>query len=156
MRTNQQKAGGAGSLRSSAQMVNHMTTATRLCILFVTTLTISGCAGGSAQVIGEAKPALEDWASVIVLTEMPEGAEQIAIVKASSVIHRSAQKSLDDAIDKLKLQAARVGANAVVLEDRSRSSLSTASTKPETGTGFGATQAQNVQGVAVYLPPAAD
>ena len=146
------KAGGAGSLGSSAQIVTHMTMATRLCILFLTTLTISGCAGGSARVIGETKPALEDWTSVIVLTEMPEGAEQIAIVKASSVIRRSAQKSLDDAVDKLKRQAAKVGANVVVLVSQSRSSLSSASRGVETGTGFGATEAQNVEGVAVYLP----
>ena len=87
---------------------------------------------------------------------MPEGAEQIAIVKASSVIRRSAQKSLDDAVDKLKRQAAKVGANVVVVDSRSRSSLSSASTGVETGTGFGATEAQNVEGVAVYLPAAAD
>ena len=146
---------GAGSLGSSAQMVIHVTIATRLYILFLTTLTICGCAGGSPQVIGEAKPALEDWTSVIVLTEMPEGAEQIAIVEASSVIGRSAQKSLDDAIDKLKLQAAQVGANAVVLESRSRSSLAGASSKQGTG-GGGTTHFQNVQGVAVYLPSTAD
>lgn len=133
-----------------------MTKASRLCILFLTTLTLSGCAGDSPQVIGETKPALEDWTSVIVLTEMPEGAEQIAIVEASSVIRSSAQRSLDDAINKLKLQAAQVGANAVVLESRSRSSLAGgASSKQGTGPS-GTTHLQNVQGVAVYLPSTAD
>ena len=148
-------AGGAGNLGSSVQMVIHVIIAKRLCILILTTLTICGCADGSPRIIGDAKPALEDWTSVLVLTEMPEGAEQMAIVEASSVIGRSAQKSLDDAIDKLKLQAAQVGANAVVLESRSRSSLAGASSKQGTG-GGGTTYFQNVQGIAVYLPSTAD
>lgn len=78
-----------------------------------------GCADGSAIVVGQARPAIEDWNSVVILTEMPEGAEQIAIVKASSDSGMTQQQSLDYAVEELKRQAAKVGANAVVLGSRS-------------------------------------
>ena len=74
-----------------------------------------GCASGSAIVIGETRPAIEDWQSVIITTEMPDGAVQIALVKASSDAGISKQRSVDYAIDELKQQAAKVGANTVVL-----------------------------------------
>ena len=42
-----------------------------------------GCASGSAIVTGQARPAIEDFSVVTILTEMPDGAEQIAIVKGN-------------------------------------------------------------------------
>ena len=46
---------------------------------------------------------------------MPAGAEEIAIVKASSDAGLTQHGSLDYAVEELKKQAARVGANGVVI-----------------------------------------
>ena len=53
-------------------------------LIAVVATILVGCASGSALVTGQTRPAIEDYSSVKVLTEMPEGAEQIAFVKASS------------------------------------------------------------------------
>ena len=79
-----------------------------LAIVFVT-----GCASGSSIVVGEARPPIEDWESVKITNEMPEGAETIALVKASSDSGWTKQGSTDYAIEELKRQAAKVGANTV-------------------------------------------
>jgi uncharacterized protein YbjQ (UPF0145 family) len=78
-----------------------------------------GCTtSGSALMTGTARPPFQDFTSVAILTEMPDGAEQIAIVKASSADGWNQQQSLDYAVEELKKQAAKVGANAVVIIDR--------------------------------------
>ena len=53
---------------------------------FATILVISliaGCASESALVVGETRPA-DDHTTVKILTKIPDGAEEIAILKASS------------------------------------------------------------------------
>ena len=54
-----------------------------------------GCASGSALVTGQTRPAIEDFNTVSILTEMPEGAEQIAVVKASAASGWNQQQKLD-------------------------------------------------------------
>lgn len=39
---------------------------------------LAGCACGSALVNGTTRPAIEDYISIRILTEMPKGAEEIA------------------------------------------------------------------------------
>ena len=116
-------------------------------------LSMSGCAAGSALIIGEARPAIEDWSTVAILTEMPEGADQIAVVKASSDSGLTQQQSLDYAVAELKKQAAKVGANAVVLG--SRSTETQAVGIPNYGTQGGtiitSSDSEVVQGIAVYV-----
>jgi hypothetical protein len=75
-----------------------------------------GCASGSAIVIGDTRPAIEDWESVSVTNKMPEGATEIALVNASSDSGWTKQESVDYAIQELKKQAAKVGANVVVIK----------------------------------------
>jgi type IV pilus biogenesis protein CpaD/CtpE len=91
--------------------------------LVVTTFALlAGCASGSALVTGQMRPALSDHTTVRIMTAMPEGAEEIAIVKASSDAGWTQQGSLNYAVEGLKKQVAKVGANAVVILDRSTSS----------------------------------
>lgn len=77
-------------------------------------LVLAGCASDSPIVNEQVKPAIEDYKTVIILTEMPEGAEEIATVKASSMDF-SQQQNVDAAVENLRQQAAKVGANAVVI-----------------------------------------
>ena len=76
---------------------------------------LAGCASGSAIVVGETRPAIEDWESVKITNEMPDGARTIALVKASSDSGWTKQDSVNYAVDELKRQAAKVGANTVVI-----------------------------------------
>lgn len=77
-------------------------------------LILVGCATGSSVVTGSKRIAI-DPGQVRVVQAIPLGAEVIATVEASSDMGFTAQGSLDYAVEELKKQAARVGANVVVL-----------------------------------------
>lgn len=110
-----------------------------------------GCASGSALVTGQTRPAIEDFNTVSILTEMPEGAEQIAIVKASSDAGMTQQGSLNYAVEELKRQAAKVGANSVVLTGRDTSSQVVGVPVYGGGTIVSSSETEIVQGIAVYV-----
>lgn len=120
-------------------------------LLFVIVAVLAGCASGSALVTGQTRPSIEDHAAVIILTKMPEGAEQIAIVKASSDAGWSQQGSLDYAVDELKAQAAKVGANAVVLMGRDTSSQTVGVPVYGGGTIVASSEVEIVEGMAIWV-----
>jgi hypothetical protein len=78
-------------------------------------LSITGCASGSALVTGTKRDPVPPE-SVKLYTENPAEFEVIAIVKASSDAGWTEQGSVDYALAELKKQAAKVGANGVLLE----------------------------------------
>ena len=123
----------------------------RLLLIFIFVFTLVGCATGSALVTGQARTAIEDHLSVKVLTQMPVGAEEIAIVKASSDAGWTEQGSLDYAVEELKKQAAKLGANAVVITGRDTSSevysVPVYNSFPITGSS----SIEIVQGVAIWV-----
>ena len=112
---------------------------------------IAGCAEGSALVVGETRPAIENPESIRILTEMPEGAEQIAFVNASSGDGWTQQGDLNLAMAELKKQAAKVGANAVVLTGRDTSSQVVGVPAYGGGTVVSSSDKQVDQGVAVWI-----
>ena len=83
--------------------------------LLLAIVCLIGCASGSSIVVGEPRPLIEDWESVKITNEMPDGAETIAFVKASSDSGWTKQGSIDYAVKELQRQAAKVGANMVVI-----------------------------------------
>ena len=123
----------------------------KIAVLTLLAVVVAGCASGSALVIGQTRPAIEDHTTVSILTEMPEGAEEIAIVKASSNSGWTQQDSLDYAVDELKKQAAKVGANAVVLTGRDTSSQVVGVPVYGGGTVVGSSEVEIVQGIAVWV-----
>ena len=123
----------------------------RTVLLAFVAAVLVGCASGSALVTGQTRPAIEDFNTVTILTEMPEGAEQIAVVKASSDSGWTQQGSLDYAVEELKRQAAKVGANAVVLTGRDTSSQVVGVPVYGGGTVVSSSEVEVVQGVAVYV-----
>ncbi|MCF3628206.1 hypothetical protein RJ527_09030 [Thalassospiraceae bacterium LMO-SO8] len=112
---------------------------------------LSGCASGSALVTGQARTPITNHAAVKILTTMPAGAEEIAIVKASSDAGLTQQGDLDYAVEELKKQAAKVGANAVVLTGRGTSTQTQVFTAYGGATFIGSSEAEVVQGVAVWV-----
>lgn len=79
-------------------------------------LIISSCASGTALVTGTQHPETSPE-SVVIYTEPPVNYEVIGIVTASSDSGWTDQGSLDYALTELKKQAAKIGANGILLED---------------------------------------
>jgi len=124
-------------LRGFSRGISRVKQMKSVLIAVVATILV-GCASGSALVTGQVRPAIEDANTVTILTEMPERAEQIAIIKGSSDFGITQQHRLDYAVDALKSQAAKLGANAVVITDRDTTAVEGGST-------------EIVEGVAVYV-----
>jgi len=120
-------------------------------LLLVSAVVFTGCASGSALVTGQTRPAIDDHTTVRILNKMPEDAEEIAVLKASSDSGWTQQASLDYAVDELKKQAAKVGANAVVLTGRDTSSQVAGVPAYGGGTIVSSSEVEVVQGIAVWV-----
>jgi hypothetical protein len=113
-------------------------------------LLLAGCASGSSIVVGEVREAI-DPNQVELYLEIPETYEVIGIVTASSDAGWTEQGSVDYAVEELKNQAARVGANGVLIE-------STGSQNSTVVGGYGTgyiyavpVTAKSVTGKAIYV-----
>lgn len=84
-------------------------------IIALLTLSLMACASGSAIVTGAKRAPLEP-SQVKLYLEPPEKYEVIALVNASSDAGWTEQDSVDYALRELKNQAAKLGANGVLLE----------------------------------------
>jgi hypothetical protein len=89
-----------------------------VCVLLAS---ISGCATGSAVVTGEARTPI-DPSQVKIYLDPPSEYETIGLVEASSDVEFSSQAAQDRAIDELRKQAAKIGANGVLLLSASTAS----------------------------------
>lgn len=83
-------------------------------ILFVCLLTMVGCATGSSIVTGDVRPATNPD-DVKLYLDPPQEFETIGIVEASSDVEISSQAATNRAIKELKKQAAKIGANGVLI-----------------------------------------
>jgi hypothetical protein len=112
---------------------------------------LSGCATGSAIVTGVTRPPIA-VELVKLYSEPPAKFEVIAVVKASSSSGWTEQGSVDYAIAELRKQAAKLGANGVLLE--------TSGTKTSTVVGSASggmfyaipVDAEVVTGRAIFAP----
>lgn len=73
-----------------------------------------GCATGSVVITGQVRPVI-DPSEVTVYLDPPSKYETIGIVEASSDIEFSSQAAQDRVINELKNQAAKIGANGLLL-----------------------------------------
>ena len=126
----------------------------RLITLLLTISCLASCASGSSVVIGETSPMIQNWESVTITNEMPEGARTIALVKASSAMGATKQGSVNYAIEELKKQAAKVGANTVVIG--TTSTKSNLAGYPAYGEGMSGGYIYNIdeeviEGMAVFV-----
>jgi uncharacterized protein YbjQ (UPF0145 family) len=75
---------------------------------------LAGCATGSVIITGNVRSAI-DPLEVKIYLELPSQYETIGIVEASSDVEFSSQAAQDRVINELKNQAAKIGANGVLL-----------------------------------------
>ncbi|MGR5364359.1 hypothetical protein ACPV54_26145 [Vibrio mediterranei] len=78
-------------------------------------LALAGCASGSSILVGETREPIQPE-KVRLYAKAPKSYETIALVNASSDAGFTKQDSIDYAVEELKSQAARLGANGVLLE----------------------------------------
>ena len=90
----------------------------KICWLFTVcaSLVISGCASSAVIVTGTVRDPI-NLNDVKIVTSIPENAEEIAIIKASSDSGFTEQQCYNYAVKELKSRAARLGGNAVLIEN---------------------------------------
>jgi hypothetical protein len=129
-------------------------------------LLLAGCAS-SHVLVGTARPPISPDAVRIYL-HPPANYEEIAIVDASSrggVPAFTDQQKVNKTIERLKEEAAEVGANGILLDgvgDQQAGSVgsgfgsATANGNTAYGTGFGVSAGvfmKTAKGLAIYVPP---
>ena len=129
-------------------------------------LTLAACATDSVVVVGAARPAIAP-ADVKIYSKPPPAFEEIAILNASSnsMFTTGGQATVDKVIQGLKEEAAKLGANGVILEgfsDQATGSVGTGvgsssySGNSATGVGVGGSLGiykKTGHGRAIYVPP---
>lgn len=132
--------------------------------ILVATVSISGCTltRGSHLVIGSTR-APTNPADVRIYTELPANYEKIAMVSADSRNDFASQQNLSDhAIERLKEEAAKVGANGILLNGFGNYQVGSRgmvivpnSNGGYSTTGFAAMNAstgKEATGLAIYVP----
>lgn len=104
--------------------------------ILTTCLLLTGCATGSAIVTGTVRAPIES-AQVTLYLEPPPKFESIGLLNASSPMGFTRQESVDMAVKQLKAQAAKIGANGVILISSAQSADGTT---------------MEVQGKAIFIP----
>jgi hypothetical protein len=125
-------------------------TYTKNIIIVLLTLSLVACASGSAILTGTKREPLES-SQVKLYLDPPAKYEVIALVKASSDAGWTEQDSVDYAVQELKNQAAKLGANGVLLV---ASGESTTALVGGHGTGFIygiPVTSKTVTGKAIYV-----
>jgi hypothetical protein len=128
---------------------------------------IAGCAPSSHILIGTPRPAISP-AEVRIYTAPPAQFQEIALLDAhsSSVFQPGGQKSVDKVVERLKEQAAQLGANGIILgdvADRQTGSIGSGidsdsySRNSAVGVGVGGSLGmykKTGKATAIYVPPA--
>jgi hypothetical protein len=129
-------------------------------------LLVMGCAPSSHILTGVARPPVAP-ADVKIYSSPPPRYEEIALLDASSksLFGPGGQKAIDTVIERLKVQAAQLGANGVILgdvSDRETGSVGTGvgsssySANSAAGVGMGGSLGiykKSAKGRAIYVPP---
>ena len=114
-------------------------------------IVLSGCATGSALVTGTKRTPL-DPTQVKIYLEKPLNYEVIGIVNASSDSGWTEQGSLDYAVKELKNQAAKLGANGVLLESTGEKNSTVVGNTYGTGFYYAIpVSAKTVSGQAIHV-----
>ena len=131
------------------------------------TLVITACAPSSHILTGKARPPISPD-QVKIYSSPPPQFEEIALLDASSksAFGPGGQKSVDKVIERLKLQAAQLGANGIILgdlADRETGSIGAGggsdsySRSSAVGVGVGGSVGiykKTGKGTAIYVPAA--
>lgn len=132
-------------------------------------LILAGCSTSSHVLVGEARPSISPD-EVRVYMQPPAHYEQIASINANSSASFAitGQQNMDKALERMKAEAAKVGANGILLQgvqDTQSGSIGTGvgstnyGRSSAVGVGVGgsfALTSKVVQGLAIYVPPGSE
>ena len=138
----------------------------RLLAALIAVMAISACAPSSHILVGTARAPISPD-QVKIYSSAPPVFDEIAILNASSksVFEPGGQRAMDKVIERLKAEAAQLGANGVILEgfmDYQTGSIGTGvgsdsySRNSSMGVGVGGSLGiykKAAQGRAIYVPP---
>ena len=139
---------------------------TRRLILALSVVMLAACAPSSHILVGTARPAISPD-QVRIYSHAPPAFEEVAILSASSnsVFGPGGQRAMDKVIERLKAQAAQLGANGIILEgltDRETGAIGTGvgseSYSRDSSVGVGVAGSLGIfkktgKGRAIYVPP---
>ncbi len=116
---------------------------------------LSGCATGSTLVTGVKRVAINSE-QVRVYHSSPDNYEVIGMVKSSSAMGFGEQHNLDLALEEIKEQAAKVGANGIILQNTGEVTTGGGGTFIPNGYGGGFfvsnhSTKQTISGTAIYV-----
>ena len=121
-----------------------------LYIIVVLITFLNACASGSSIVTGTVRAPI-DFNQVKLYLDAPEKYETVGIVKASSDAGWTEQGSQDYAVQELKKQAAKLGANGVLLTTTGENTSAIIGTYSNGGTYVIPVSEQTVTGRAIYV-----
>lgn len=92
----------------------------RIWLVMSAMVALGGCAPSSHILVGAPRAAIQP-SEVKIYTTPPAHYDQIALLDASSksAFGAGGQKAVDKVVERLKIEAARVGANGIILGDMS-------------------------------------
>ena len=136
--------------------------------MMILALLLSACASPQTHVMTGVAHTPISPDQVVILSQPPPVYEDVAMLNASGKsVNPQSQAAFDKVIERLKIQAAQLGANAVILQgfsDRQTASIGTGvgstsySSHSAVGVGVGGgfgIYSKSAQGRAVYIPPGA-
>jgi hypothetical protein len=140
--------------------------ARRLMLAGGAALVLAACATDSIVLTGTARPAISP-AEVRIYSQPPAVFEEIAILNASknSAFTTGGRKTVDKVVEGLKVEAAKIGANGIILEgfsDRQTGAVgsgvgsSSVSSNSAVGVGVGGSLGiykKTGHGRAIFVPP---
>ncbi|MBB3814990.1 hypothetical protein FHY13_003371 [Xanthomonas arboricola] len=120
---------------------------------------LAGCASSSRVMLGQARAPI-DPAQVQVYSNAPVGSVEIAQLESTSAAGFGTQGQTDAAVQRLKREAAKLGANGVVIvgvgSERSGGGLSVGGGSYGGGLGIGIpTTQKRAAGMAIWVPAGA-
>ena len=121
-------------------------------LLLVCVFTLAGCiATGSSIVVGTVRPETKPEA-VKVLLKPPANYETIGLVEALGYDSGDKQTTTDLALNELKAQAAKLGANAILLLDTANQQAYSGSYSRFTGFTMGQSNRVAMKAEAIWTP----
>lgn len=135
----------------------------RLIAVVVLATALTACAGTSKVMLGQPRAPI-DASQVQIYPTPPPGSVEIAQLEASSAVGFGTQGQTDAAVERLKREAAALGANGVILMGVGSSgspvgmSVGAGRYGRNVGGGVGIgipTTQKKAAGVAIYVPPGA-
>ena len=91
--------------------------ARRSCLILATTAALAACAPSTHVLVGQARPPIRPNQVKIYFHPPATPFEEIVVLDASSksAFGTGGQKSIDNVIERLRIEAAKIGANGVIL-----------------------------------------